>query len=184
VKPVERSTLVDFETYDDDRDAFRDTVLEAKRPRRIHVGEWLTFLFENQLTVRYQVQEMMRTERIVREKDIQHELSTYNELLGGDGELGCTLLIEIDDPEVRDAKLASWLDLPKHIYAKLADGTRVRATFDTRQIGERRLSSVHYIKFDTKGATPVALGADLPELTVEYELTEAQRAALTTDLAS
>ena len=102
---VPRSDIVDYVTYEEQRDEYRAKVLAIKRPRRIHVGQHLTFLFENAATIRYQVQEMMRTERIVKEADIVHELHTYNELLGGEGELGCTLLIEIDDEEDRSIKL-------------------------------------------------------------------------------
>jgi hypothetical protein len=184
VKPVERSELVDYQTYRDRREASRPKVLDAKAARRVHVGNVLTLLFENRDTVRYQVQEMMLTERIVREADIQHELSTYNELLGGPGELGATLLIEIEDPTERDAKLRRWLDLPSRLYAKLPDGTKVRARFDERQISEGRLSSVHYLKLDVKGQAPTAIGCDHPELTVETALTAPQQAALETDLRS
>ena len=82
MRPVTRAEIVDYATYEDRRDAFRQEVLAAKEPRRVHVGDVFTLLFENQLTVRYQVQEMMRVERIVREADIQHEIDTYNELHG------------------------------------------------------------------------------------------------------
>ncbi len=183
MKPVERSELVDFQTYRDAREKTRPAVLELKAARRVHVGEHLTFLFENRDTVRYQVQEMMLAERIVREADIQHELQTYNELLGGDGELGATLLIEIENVEARDQKLRQWLKLPQHLYAKLDDGTKVRGTFDERQISEGRLSSVHYLKLPVKGRVPVALGCDLPELTVEAALNELQKEALADDLS-
>ncbi|MFM7299200.1 MAG: DUF3501 family protein, partial [Planctomycetota bacterium] len=152
--------------------------------RRVHVGGVLTFLFENTATARYQVQEMVRIERIVREADIQHELETYNELLGAAGELGCTLLIELDDPAVRAVKLREWLALPQHVYARLEDGSKVYARFDERQVGDDRLSSVHYIKFPVGGRAPVAIGADHPELTVETRLEPAQRAALVADLAN
>lgn len=182
MKPVSRSEIVDYQTYADERDAYRAEVLEVKRPRRIHVGPNLTFLFENRVTVRYQVQEMMRTEQIVKEADILHELETYNELLGGDCELGCTLLIEIDDEKERAEKLRAWLELPKHLYALLEDGERVRFTFDPRQVGEERLSSVQYLKLKTGGKVPVALGADHPGYTVEVSLTEEQRGALGEDL--
>ena len=97
MKPVERSEIVDYATYEDTRDEFRAGVIEAKAPRRVHIGQYLTLLFENHLTIRYQIQEMIRAERMVRESDIQHEIHTYNELLGSAGEFGCTLLIEIDD---------------------------------------------------------------------------------------
>lgn len=183
MKPVSRADLVDYQTYEEGRPAFRTEAMAAKAARRIHVGPYLTFLFENTLTIRYQIQEMMRAERIVRERDIQHELETYNALLGGAGELGCTLLIEIDDPDQRAVRLQEWYELPAHVYARLEDGSRVRATFDETQRGDGRLSSVQYLKFAVDGRTPVALGADLAALTVEAELTPEQRAALATDLA-
>jgi hypothetical protein len=127
---------------------------------------------------------MMRAEQIVREKDIVHEIETYNELLGGPGELGCTLLIELDDPAERDRRLHEWKDLPSHLYARVEGGERVRASFDPRQVGEERLSSVQYLKFPTGGRVPVAIGADHPALQVEAELSEAQKQALASDLAS
>jgi len=184
MRPVERAELLDYQTYAETREKTRPQVIAAKEPRRIHLGPVLTFLFENRDTIRYQVQEMMLTERIVKEADIAHELSTYNELLGGEGELGATLLIEIESPAERDEKLRAWLDLPKTLYAKLEDGSKVYATFDSRQVDDRRLSSVHYVKFQLKGRAPVALGCELPDLKTETALTEAQRAALSADLKS
>jgi hypothetical protein len=184
MKPVTREEILDYVTYAERRDEIRPGVLATKAPRRVELaGGTLTFLFENRDTVRYQVQEMMRTERIVKEADIAHELRTYNELLGGDGELGCTLLIGIDDEAERAEKLVAWLGLPKHLYAELADGTRVRATFDARQIGDDRLSSVQYLKFAVGAEPPVAFGSDLPALTVRTELSAEQRAALAADLS-
>jgi len=183
MRHVSRSDIVDFETYGERRPASRERVMALKAARRVHVGPCLTFLFENPETIRYQVQEMMLAERIVKEADILHELETYNEVLGGPGELGATLLIEIESPVERDEKLRRWLDLPRHVYALLDDGTRVRPSFDPRQISEGRLSSVHYVKFDTRGRVPVALGCTHPELTVETPLTVEQRQALAEDLA-
>lgn len=184
MKSVERREIVDYATYEETRDAFRSDVMRAKGLRRIHIGGYLTLLFENPLTVRYQIQEMIRTERIVKESDILHELETYNELLGDEGELGCTLLIEIDDPAVRNEKLAAWWRLPERLYLLLEDGTRVWARFDERQRGDGRLSSVQYLKFDTGGSVPVAAGVELPELQSETALTAEQRAALSEDLSS
>lgn len=184
MKPVERASILDYVTYEERREALRARVLAIKAVRRVHAGGVLTFLFENTDTARYQVQEMVRVERIVKEADILHELETYNELLGGPGELGCTLLIELDDPEVRAVKLRAWIELPAHVYAKLEDGSKVYARFDERQIGEERLSSVHYIKFPVGGRVPVAVGCDLGDLDVETTLTPEQRAALKADLAS
>lgn len=181
-KPVTREELVDFETYREERIAYRPKVMAIKAPRRIHVGKYLTFLFENHETVRYQVQEMMLAERIVKEAEIRHELATYNELLGGPGGLGASLLIEIENEAERNEKLVAWLDMPKHLYAKLEDGTKVRATYDPRQVGETRLSSVHYLRFDVQGKVPVAIGCDLPAQNIEAALTAEQRAAMAEDL--
>jgi hypothetical protein len=158
--------------------------MAAKALRRVHVGPYVTLLFENRRTVWYQVQEMLRTERITDAAGIAHELATYNEILAGPGEIGTTLLIEIDDPAVRAVKLREWRDLPRHVYARLEDGTRVRPTFDPRQIGAERLSSVQYLKFDVGGRVPVAVGVDLSGLTAETVLTSEQRRALEADLAA
>jgi hypothetical protein len=184
VRRVQRSELLDWETFRDRRAELLPAVLAAKALRRVHVGEHLTFLFENALTIRWQVQEMLRAEQIVREKDVQHELDTYNELLGAPGELGVSLLIELPEPAERDRKLREWLALPHHLYLRLEDGEKVRPSFDPRQIGTDRLSSVQYLKFDVRGRVPVAAGSDLPELQAETELTAEQRAALAADLAS
>jgi len=183
-KPVERSEIVDYQTYGELRVQIRAAVMKEKEHRRVHVGPYLTFLFENHATMRYQVQEMMRAEQIVKETDILHEIQTYNEVLGGPGELGCTLLVEMDDPEARAVKLAQWLKLPQHLYARLADGKKVRPTYDERQVGEERVSSVQYLKFDVGEAAPLAIGCDHPDpdLHHETELTEAQRGALQKDL--
>ncbi len=182
MRSVERGEIVDYQTYEESRSQFQKEVFVVKVRRRIAVGHCFTFLFENRLTMRYQVQEMMRAEKIVREKDILHELETYNAVLGADGELGCTLLIEIDDPDQRAVKLREWLKLPEHIYALLADGTRVRPTFDRSQVGLERLSSVQYLKFPVAGRVPVALGIDLPGVECEVTLSADQRAALAEDL--
>jgi hypothetical protein len=144
----------------------------------------LTLLFENTATTRYQIQEMIRAERMTGEAEIRHELETYNELLGGRGELGVSLLIELPEPEERDRKLREWLELPQHLYLLTEDGEKVRATFDPRQVGTDRLSSVQYLKFDVRGRTPVAAGCDLPQLRVETPLAPEQRDALAADLAS
>lgn len=181
---VERASLVDYQTYEEIRDELRAAVLKEKEPRRIHLGDALTFLFETTNTVRYQVQEMMRVERIVREKDIQHELDTYNALLGSRGTLGCTLLIEIDDAEKRNSLLRAWLGLPAHLYILVESGERVRASWDPAQVGDDRLSSVQYLKFTLGEAVPTAIGVDHPALTLETALTPPQKAALSADARS
>ena len=183
MKYVSRKEILDYVTYEDQRSEIREKIMKIKELRRINVGGILSFLFENIDTVRYQIQEMIRVERIVKETDILHEIKTYNELLGDSGELGCTLLIEIDDPDERDEKLHQWLELPKHLYLSLEeDESRIRASFDEKQIGDTRLSSVQYIKFNTGGKTPVAIGSDLPLFREETALTADQKKALSEDL--
>jgi hypothetical protein len=101
MRKVERAEVVDYVSYEEHRAEVRDAAMKAKGERRVHVGPHLTFLFENQQTIHYQIQEMTRAERMVKEADIVHEIETYNELLGGPGEVGCTLLVELDDPAAR-----------------------------------------------------------------------------------
>jgi hypothetical protein len=182
--PVARSELLDWMTYDEQRNELRPKMLAIKADRRILLGDTFTFLFENRDTVRYQVQEMMRAEKLVREADIAHELATYNDLLGGPGELGCTLLVGIEDETRRAELLREWLALPHHIWAKMPDGSLVRPRFDARQVGDERLSSVQYLKFALGDEAPVELGIDLPGLDVSVATTSAQRAALAADLAA
>jgi len=183
MRPVKREEILDLASYEKSREAIRPSILDAKRRRRVHVGA-LTFLFENTATVRYQIQEMLRAERIQKEPEIAHEIETYNELVGARGELGCSLLIELPDPAQRDVKLREWVALPKHLYVKTEDGEKHRARYDERQIGTDRLSSVQYLRFDVKGRQPVAVGTDLPGFTEETALDAEQREALRQDLAS
>jgi hypothetical protein len=187
MRKVQRGEILDYQTYGDQRDGARRAIMEIKRPRRIHVGEYLTFLFENADTIRYQIHEMLRAERIVRESDVQQEIDTYNAVLGDAGELGCCLLVEIDDRDQRDRLLREWRLLPEHLYLRVDDGSagglKLRPSYDRAQIAEDKISSVQYLKFAVGDRAPLALGCDLPTLTVETTLGDEQRAALLADLA-
>jgi len=184
MRPVTRDEIVDYVTWTEQRPSARPTILAAKELRRIQVPECFTFLFENRDTVRYQVQEMMRVERIVKEADIIHEITTYNELLGSEGELGCSLFIGLDNEQQRDVALRRWIGLLPHLYLRLDDGTKIRGSWDPRQVGSDRLSAVQYLKFDTGGQTPVAIGIDFddPLIGPETKLSPDQRDALQSDL--
>ena len=179
---IERSEVLDYVTYTEQRETIRGAALRAKSVRRVLVGEHFTFLFENHETVLYQIQEMMRIEHIVKEDDIQHELDTYNELIHPAGTLGCTLLVGIDDEALRDEKLQQWMELNDHIYAELPDGRLVRPTWDPRQAGDTRLSSVQYLSFALGPDAPVAIGIEMAGIESETELSEAQRGALQADI--
>jgi hypothetical protein len=184
MKLVRREELLDYITWSETKPQQMPLMLRIKALRRVHIGPYLTLLFENADTIRYQSQEMMRVERLVRESDIQHEIETYNELLGGPGELGATLLIEIDDPAERELCLPRWLDLPGRIYLELNGGERVFARIDERQVGETRLSSVQYLKFPTGSRTPLAVGTDYAELATRVPLSLETQSALSEDLGA
>jgi hypothetical protein len=179
---VDRKDLLDFLTYDEQRAAIRLSAMAAKDLRRVHLGEHLCFLFENVETLRYQVLEMMRLEKMVREKDIRHELDTYNALLGGPGELGCTLLIEIEDEQARPELLRQWRDLPRHLFLECTDGSRAEARFDGEQMSDDKLSSVQFLKFQLGAGTPAALVCTLPGIAARTPLAGATREALMADL--
>jgi len=182
---VTRSQILDFQTYSDQRPTIRPKILEVKRKRRVTIGKYLLFLFENHDTVWYQIQEMMRVEQIVREKDIQHEIDTYNELLGQNGSLGVCLLITIEDEIVRAEKLEKWHNLLSALYMKLPDGTKIRAEWDQRQVGDKRLSSVQYLRFDVGGTAPIGVGCDFDDQDLKNEtlLSEETQMALADDLS-
>jgi hypothetical protein len=184
MRHVQRSQIIDSTLYEKTRGFSKTAVMEIKRRRRIHVGPCLTFLFENTTTIWYQIQEMLRTERIETEAEIQHELATYNALLGGRGQLGCCLLIEIDDPILRDKRLREWRALPAYVYMRCEGGATVRPTVDPSQIDEHRISAVQYLKFHLDDWRPISLGCDLPGLIADTTLNREQRDALNDDLTS
>lgn len=181
---IERSDIVDYQTYEDNREATRHRVLAIKKVRRIHLGEYLTFLFENRDTLAYQVQEIMRAERIARESAIVHEIEVYNSMLGEPGDLGCALLIEIADAADRKPLLMRWLGLEKTLYVRLEDGSKVYASFDEGQVGDDRISAVQYLRFTVGHGIPVAIGTDFEELLQEVEFSPEQKDALVADLAA
>ena len=179
---VHRSEILDFLTYGEQRDRIRAEAMAAKALRRVHLGEHLTFLFENHTTIRYQILEMVRAEQMIKESLIQHELDTYNAVLGDDGELGCTLLIEITDEAERAILLRRWRNLPGHIFMTFTDGTREAARFDAEQMSDEKLSSVQFLNFAVGNRTPLGLMTDLPELVTDTVILPEARAALLADL--
>ncbi len=179
---IERSEIVDYVTYKERRPVERPKIIEMKKPRRVHLGEYLTFLFENRATIKYQIQEMTLAEKIVKEDEIKHEIDTYNELFGEPGSFPVVLLVEIEDEEERKEKLEKWFDLPKTLYVVTENGEKVYANYDERQISDVKLSSVQYLYFNTKGVPITAIGTDLEYIKQEVKLTDVQKAALDADL--
>ncbi len=180
---IRRDDIVDYETYEDSREQARNEIFGVKRARRVHLGENLTFLFENRETLTYQVQEIMRAEKIVRESAILAEIDVYNQMLGEPGELGCVLLVEIPEAADRKPLLRAWRGLESAIYLRFDDGSKVYAEHDPSQVDDDRLSAVQCLRFRCDDA-PVAIGTDFEALALEVELTKEQMAALTADLAA
>lgn len=184
MKKVSRKDILPIAEYNGQRDSIRQNIMKIKADRRIHIGDHFTFLFENFETMSYQIQEMIRAEGREDETEIMHEIETYNELLGDKGELACTLLIEIDDPQKRDQCLTRWQKLPSTIFIETEKGDKIPARFDDRQIAERRISSVQYLKFAIGDQIPKAVGIDLDEVRSKATLSTTQRTALIKDLIS
>jgi len=187
MKPVEIIDIKNIADYELERKTFRPFVMALKDRRRIRVGGHLTFLFENRDTVRYQIQEMMRVERIVEPEAIRHEMDTYNELIPFRGELSASLLIEYDSPEERDVRLRELLGLEDHVWLAVGALKQSKARFDTRQISSDRLSSVQYIKFTLSPEQRAAwhrgarIVVDHPKFQAEAALTAGQLAELVKD---
>jgi hypothetical protein len=187
MKTIEVSEIKNIADYELEREHWRPQVLAIKERRRIRLGDHITFLFENRDTVRYQIQEMMRIERIVRPTDIAHEVETYNELIPARGELSASMLIEYETPAERNVKLRELLGLEKHLWFEVSGAGRTPAIFDARQIATDRISSVQYIKFQLtlaqvsnwhKGASLVS---DHPSYLAERPLSEAELKELSAD---
>jgi len=187
MKPIEVSEVKHIADYEILRPDWRPRMIALKDRRRIRVGAHMTFLFENRETVLYQIQEMMRIERMQGAREIAHEVATYNELIPAAGELSASLLIEYETAAERDVWLPALLGLEDHIWIE-AGGQRSLARFDDRQISGERLSSVQYIKFPLTAEQVAAFphGAkiviDHPKYPAEHELTTEQLQELAADL--
>jgi len=187
MKPVELSEIANIADYELERATLRPRLMALKDRRRVRVGEHLTFLFENRETVRYQIQEMMRIERIVDLAAVRHEVETYNELIPPPGGLSACLLIEYAAAEERDRKLRELLGLEKHVFVAVGGLPPSKAGFDARQIASDRVSAVQYIRFEL---TPdqrahwregVRMVVDHPNYQAETVLTADQLAELESD---
>lgn len=189
MQAIDIAEIKDIAEYELERPDWRPRVMAIKDRRRIRVGDHLTFLFENRETVRYQIQEMMRIERIVRPEEIAHEVETYNELIPGRNELSASLLIEYESAQERAVRLRELLGLEHHVWLQVNGAPpRVLALFDARQIATDRISSVQYIKFQLSDeqarnwSSGVVLAVDHPNYRAERPLTAAEMEELGQDL--
>jgi hypothetical protein len=158
MKPIQRSELLDLGAYEEVRERFRARVISVKRPRYVSLGPAMTVLFENRDTVLFQVQEMLRTERITNEKAILHELSTYNELIPADHELSATVFVEFPEREERERMLTALAGVEDDFYL-LAGGERLAVVPDRRGTDPTRTMAVQYVKFPLSSAAEAALRA-------------------------
>jgi len=182
--------IVDLRAYERERDEFRARVIALKKSRRIALGDLLTIVFENTDTMRFQIQEMARAEKMLRDEQIEHEVATYNELIPDPGELSATLFIEITDQDALREWLPKLPGIQRHVAFDVA-GSDVRGV----EPDEERLtredeitSTVHYLKFTLTpeqqavfAAGPVRVVVDHPAYHEETMLSDEQRAALATD---
>lgn len=143
-----RDDVRDLVQYEKVRDEMRRRLIALKRWRRVPVGDRLTFLFENRETVLFQIQEMIRTERMVSEDKIREEIETYNELIPGERELSATMFIEVDDPgrvrEVLDR--LQGIDRGETVALQIGGRFRVPGIFEGGRSNEEKISAVHFVK--------------------------------------
>jgi hypothetical protein len=193
MKKVSQADLLGFEQWERVRTVLRPLVIHEKDRRRLAVGSHLTFLFENTATVWYQIEEMIRSERLTDAAAIQHEIDTYNELIPARGEISATLLIEFAEAKERDAALRRLVGIEKHLWLKLGD-VRVPLKFDERQMSTERVSAVQFVRFNVAMdgdaflklalANQVAIQADHPNLGAEARIVGDLAKSLAEDLAA
>lgn len=150
MRPLEPTDILNLVEYEKVREARRRAIIELKTPRRVQVGRHLTFVFENRETVWFQIQEMVRAERIVDEGRIAEEIEVYNSLLPRPGELAATMLVEITDPAEIKPVLDRLLGIDTRDYVRLTVGSHVVVgDFESGHSDEERgkLSAVHFVRF-------------------------------------
>ncbi|MCU1459627.1 MAG: hypothetical protein JWL73_3719 [Actinomycetia bacterium] len=185
--------IKDVRAYERERKEFRAHVIAMKKRRRIPLGDLMTIVFENTDTMRFQVQEMARAERMATDAQIEHEVETYNALIPDPGELSSTLFIEINEQE----KLFDWLPklvgIQRALRFWLPDGSVVASIpqDEERLTREETTTTVHYLKFAFSPEQAAALAEPGSQLVVDHpnyqavvELNDEQRAELSGDLAA
>jgi hypothetical protein len=192
VRKLTVDDILDGRAYEREREGIRKAIIALKRRRRVALGELVTVVFENTETMRWQVMEMARAERMLRDEQIAHEVETYNELVPDDGELSATLFLELRS----DAELREWLGklvgIERCVSLVLADGT----TIEGEPLDEERLTrddvtaAVHFLRFRLGAAAsainagPVRLVVTHPEYSAETVLDAVQQAELASDLVA
>jgi hypothetical protein len=190
---ITRESLLTLEAYATARDAFRAKVLAHKKLRTVHLGAHVTLLFEDELTVRYQIQEMLRIEKTFEEAGIRDELDAYNPLVPDGANFKATMLIEYEDPGERKAALARLIGIEDRVWVQVEGCPKVFAIADEDLPRETddKTSAVHFVRFELtpemiaalKYGVGLAIGVDHPEYMAAIPAVPAEiRAALAADL--
>ncbi len=191
---ITRDSLWTLETYSKNRPTFRSQVIEHKRTRTVHIGDHVTLLFEDEMTIRYQIQEMLRIEKIFDEEGIQHELDSYLPLLPEGRNFKATMLIEYTDAEERAIALTQLKGIERQVFIQVEGAAKVYAIADEdlERENEEKTSAVHFLRFDLnkdmaealKYGVALHMGVDLPAYTVAATSVNPEtRTALVKDLA-
>ncbi|MBI5462096.1 MAG: DUF3501 family protein [Gammaproteobacteria bacterium] len=191
---LNRDDLYSLEKYAEVRSEFRTHVLAHKQNRKVHIGDWATLYFEDRLTMQYQIQEMLRIERIFEAVGIQDELDAYNPLIPDGGNWKATFMIEVPDPDERRMVLAKLVGIEDWVWVRVGDADPVFAIADEdmERATADKTSSVHFMRFDltpamvaaAKQGAAISMGIDHPEYReVVMPVAESVRASLVADLA-
>mgnify|MGYP000995845783 FL=1 len=174
---ITRNSLISLEQYARERPAFRAQVLAHKRNRSLALGDHLTLIFEDELTIRYQIQEMLRIEKIFEENGINGELDAYNPLVPDGSNFKATMLIEYPDVEERRRMLARLKGIEDRIWVRVEGCEPVRAIADEdlERENEEKTSAVHFLRFELtaemksrlKQGAALAVGTDHPNYAAE-----------------
>jgi hypothetical protein len=191
---ISRDSLLTLEAYSKSRKDFRARVIAHKKNRTLRLGENVTLIFEDELTVRYQIQEMLRIEKTFDEDGIQDELDAYNPLVPEGSNLKATMMIEYDDADVRKRELARLMGVEDRVYLQVDGFDRVYAIADEdlERENEEKTSSVHFLRFEfapamisaLKSGSALAVGIDHANYAVHIdEVAPNVQAALVRDFA-
>jgi hypothetical protein len=192
MQKLDRASLWSLEQYSEERDAFRSAVIAHKKTRRVAIGPHATLIFEDQLTMKYQVQEMLRVEKIFEAADIEEELAAYNPLIPDGSNWKATFMIEYPDAEERQSALATMGGIEDTIWVQDHGAARVYAIAneDMPRSTGGKAAAVHFLRFELdpasvaaiKAGAGVAAGIDHESLTAEVQLSTATLASLVADL--
>jgi hypothetical protein len=191
MQQLQRSNLYSLEDYAAIRNSFREDVIAHKKLRQIQLGEHVRLMFEDQKTMQYQVQEMLRIERIFEAEGIQEELDAYNPLIPDGTNLKATMLIEYSDVAERKAALAKMIGIENMIYLQVEGYDKVHpiANEDLDRDTEDKTSSVHFMRFEftddmisaLKGGAALHAGVEHPAYSVSLAVDSAVRDSLVAD---